>query len=141
MITEKYCGVHVLTVDGPSNPARDHKGPWNNIFAARERSRSYSLCVNDGSLVIPSHVCSDFGSAYTHRHKSTPFFFPSLSLSPSVLMVSHLPELILAAADTLFSFCWPQICATPDLRILFASRLLLKKQIHQRTLTLQRNSH
>lgn len=63
-------GLPVQSNEGP-------QGPYNNIFAVRERS----LCVNDGSLVIPSHVCSDFGFAYTYRHKSTlqPFFLSSLS--------------------------------------------------------------
>lgn len=59
-----------LTADLPPNPPRDHKALGTTFFSRRERSRSYSLCVNDGSLVIPSHVCSDFGFAYTHRHKS-----------------------------------------------------------------------
>lgn len=63
----------------------DHNTLRGAFSAARPSSRSSSPRVNDGSLVIPSHVCSHFGFACAHRHKSTlPPRVPS-----SVLVRSH----------------------------------------------------
>lgn len=69
----------------PHNPTRDHK-TLTTTFLLWGRREEVTACVNDGSLVIPSHVCSDFGFAYAHRHKSTLHLPPSL---PSVLVRSH----------------------------------------------------
>lgn len=115
-----------LTADLPPNPPRDHKALGTTFFSRRERSRSYSLCVNDGSLVIPSHVCSDFGFAYTHRHKSNSPSPPLLSVPNDV---SSSRTDIGRRSDTELAL----ICAIFDT---FVSHIFPEKQV-----PLQQNSH
>lgn len=95
---------HPLPHSGlPLQPNKGPQGPQNNIFAVRESSRSFRLCVNDGSLVIPSHLFRFFTSL-VHTGTNLPCI-PFFSLT--VLMMSHLPELMLAAAADTLTHNWP----------------------------------
>lgn len=114
MITKKYCGRPCPHSGRPPqapaptpDPTRDRKA-LATTFLLRERSRSYRLRVNDGSLLIPLTCLFSFWLLLIHT--STNQLCPGVYVSSSAADPGHhrpATKLVLISATELRYLCIP----------------------------------